>query len=54
MKIEGERVEELLPKVNTAIVTAGVGLHTVVPKENRRLEDVYIEITGGKEGGTIV
>ncbi len=46
--------DSLLPKVNAAIVMAGIDLHTVLHKENRRLEDVYIEITGGKEGGTIV
>ena len=49
-----DEAEALLPKVNAAVIVAGVDLHTVVHKENRRLEDAYIEITGGKEGGTIV
>ncbi len=41
--------DETLAAVNRKLVFGGVGLYTVSRKENRRLEDVYIELTG--EGG---
>lgn len=40
----------LLSRINRAIVDGGVELYCVSRKENKRLEDVFIEMTGG-EGG---
>ena len=40
----------LLARINRAIVDGGVELYCVSRKENKRLEDVFIEMTGG-EGG---
>lgn len=40
----------LLSRINRAIVCGGVELYCVSRKENKRLEDVFIEMTGG-EGG---
>lgn len=38
-----------LAKVNRTLIMGGVSLYTVSKKENRKLEDVFIELTG--EGG---
>ncbi len=56
-KLEGEGVvevtlpaddeKELLLKINRKLIRAGVCLYTVTKKENRRLEDVFIEMTKG-------
>lgn len=40
----------LLWRINCRIVNAGIELYSVSRKENKRLEDVFIEMTGG-EGG---
>ena len=40
----------MLSRINRAIVEGGVELYCVSRKENKRLEDVFIEMTGG-EGG---
>ncbi len=40
----------LLARINRTIVEGGVELYSVSRKENKRLEDVFIEMTGG-EGG---
>lgn len=40
----------LLWRINLAIVTAGIELYSVSRKENKRLEDVFIEMTGGDGG----
>ena len=42
--------KERLCRINRAIVNAGIELYSVSRKENKRLEDVFIEMTGG-EGG---
>ena len=44
---------ELLYRVNRAIIDAGVDIATVAHRENKRLEDVFIEITGTEGGGQI-
>ena len=36
----------LLGEVNRTLITGGVSLYTVTPREQRRLEDVFIELTG--------
>ena len=60
--ISDEEFELVLPKadsnsalyrVNKALIEAGVELYTVSHKENKRLEDVFIEITGSEGGGQI-
>ena len=42
--------KDRLCKINRAIVNGGIELYSVSRKENKRLEDVFIEMTGG-EGG---
>ena len=37
--------------VNKTLIEGGVSLYTVHRRENKKLEDVFIELTGGKEGG---
>ncbi len=48
---EDERT--LLPRANRAIIESGVLLYTVAYKENKRLEDVFIELTKTEGGGQI-
>ena len=43
----------MLYKVNKTLIESGVELYTVSHKENKRLEDVFIEITGSEGGGQI-
>ena len=38
-----------LADINRRLITGGIALYTVSKKENRKLEDVFIELTG--EGG---
>ncbi len=45
------RQYELLSLVNRKLITGGVSLYTVSKKENRRLEDVFIELTESEKGG---
>lgn len=45
--IPAKREQELLAAINRQIVQSGVALYTVTKKENRRLEDVFIELTKG-------
>ena len=60
--IDGENIElvidkkssrDILYRVNRAIINAGVEIATVSHRENKRLEDVFIEITGTEGGGQI-
>ena len=60
--IDSETVEIVLPKknsrellyrVNRSIIESGVELSTVSHRENKRLEDVFIELTGTEGGGQI-
>ncbi len=51
--LAGERVEERLAEINRALVTGGLSLYTVSKKENRKLEDVFIELTQAEGGGQI-
>ena len=39
-----------MARVNRAVISAGIELYTVSPKENKKLEDVFIQMTG-IEGG---
>lgn len=45
--VPAEGAEEALADVNASLVKNGVRLYTVVHRENRRLEDVFIELTKG-------
>ena len=49
MVLPKEDCDALLATVNRTLITGGVSLYTVSKKENRKLEDVFIELTG--EGG---
>ena len=40
--------KELLSRINRAVIQAGIDLYSVSPKENKRLEDVFIELTSGE------
>lgn len=44
---------ELLYRINRAIIEAGVEISTVSHRENKRLEDVFIELTETEGGGQI-
>ena len=48
-----DRANEQLARINRAIIKAGVELYTVSHRENKRLEDVFIELTKGEGGGQI-
>ncbi len=45
--------DEAISHINKAIVDAGLKLYTVSPKQNRRLEDVFIELTKAEGGDQI-
>ena len=48
-----EKEKELLSKVNSAVILAGVQLYATAPVDNKKLEDVFIELTkiGGEQIG---
>ena len=48
--VDKENAEEELFEVTSRIVSRGIKLATVAPKENKKLEDVFIELT--KSGGS--
>ena len=43
----------MIARVNRAVISAGIELYTVSPKENKRLEDVFIQMTGSEGGAQI-
>lgn len=49
LKLDRENAEEEMFEVTARIVTRGIRLGTVAPAENKKLEDVFIELT--KSGG---
>jgi ABC-2 type transport system ATP-binding protein len=60
--VDGETIEIVMPKkdsrallyrINRAIIESGVEIATVSHRENKRLEDVFIEITETEGGGQI-
>ncbi len=51
ISLEKENVEEKLSEINKAIVQAGVKLYTVSAVENKKLEDVFIQLTEDTQGG---
>ena len=53
IQVPREEQDALLAKVNQTILQGGVVLYTVSRKEDRRLEDVFIEMTNGQGGGQI-
>lgn len=53
VQVPKEEQDTMLAKVNMAILQGGVVLYTVGRKEDRRLEDVFIEMTNGQGGGQI-
>lgn len=50
ISIEKENAEEELFEITSRIISRGIKLGTVAPKENKKLEDVFIELT--KSGGS--
>lgn len=57
--LEGGDVEIVIPKydekrllstINRTVVSSGIELYSVYRRENKRLEDVFIEMTGGDGG----
>lgn len=46
--IPKENEKEILSRINRTVVEAGIDLYSVSRKENKRLEDVFIELTGGE------
>jgi len=51
--IPKEGADAMMARVNRAVIAAGIELYTVSPKENKRLEDVFIQITGSEGGAQI-
>lgn len=51
--VERESANDMIARVNRTVIEAGIELYTVTPKENRRLEDVFIQLTGTEGGGQI-
>ena len=50
ISVEKENAEEELFEITSRIISRGIKLGTVAPKENKKLEDVFIELT--KSGGS--
>ena len=48
-----EGADAMIARVNRAVISAGIELYTVSPKENKRLEDVFIQMTGSEGGAQI-
>ncbi len=53
VQVPGTERETMLAKINKTILQGGVILYTVSRKEDRKLEDVFIEMTNGQGGGQI-
>lgn len=53
LRVPVENAQETVAEVNRKLIESGLKLYTVGRKENRRLEDVFIEMTGTKGGGQI-
>ena len=51
LSIPAEIEKKKIASVNKTLIEGGVSLYTVHRRENKKLEDVFIELTGGKEGG---
>ena len=51
LSIPVEIEKKKIASVNKTLIEGGVSLYTVHRRENKKLEDVFIELTGGKEGG---
>ncbi len=45
--------KKALADINRKLIRAGISLYTVSPKEDRKLEDVFIELTKAEGGGQI-
>lgn len=53
IQVPREGHEAMLSKINRTILQGGADLYTVSRKEDRKLEDVFIEMTNGQGGGQI-
>jgi ABC-2 type transport system ATP-binding protein len=50
VKVLAEIEKEAIAKVNSEIIKSGFKLYSVHKTENKKLEDVFIELTDSKEG----
>ena len=48
-----EGADALMAQINRTVMSAGIELYTVSAKENKKLEDVFIQMTGIEGGGQI-
>lgn len=48
-----EGADALMARINRTVMSAGIELYTVSAKENKKLEDVFIQMTGIEGGGQI-
>lgn len=54
VSLPAESSDEKICQINAALINSGIKLYTVSQKENKKLEDVFIELTkDGKGGGQI-
>lgn len=50
VKVPAETEKNVIAKINAEIVGAGIKLYSVHRSENKKLEDVFIELTDNREG----
>ena len=46
-----ENTDEIISRINFMLISNGIKLYTVSQKENKKLEDVFIELTKDQKGG---
>lgn len=46
-----ENTDEIISRINFILISNGIKLYTVSQKENKKLEDVFIELTKDQKGG---
>lgn len=51
IKLKTDTAEEHISSINKAIIDAGIKLYTVSAAENKKLEDVFIQLTEDAQGG---
>ena len=51
VSLSTENADELISKINFMLISNGIKLYTVSQKENKKLEDVFIELTKDQKGG---
>lgn len=51
VSLPSDNADELISDINRSIINAGIKLYTVSAAENKKLEDVFIQLTENTEGG---